>query len=68
MKFHQITNYYLSPLMLCVRISIRARCRTLCDKGCQWFATGWWFSPGSLVSSTNKTDCHDIVIYCWKWR
>jgi hypothetical protein len=22
--------------------------------------TGWWFSPGSPVSSANKTDCHDI--------
>jgi hypothetical protein len=21
---------------------------------------GQWFSPGTLVSSTNKTDCHDI--------
>ena len=20
-----------------------------------------WFSPGTLVSSTNKTDCHDIA-------
>ena len=25
----------------------------LCDKVCQWFAIGLWFSP---VSSTNKTD------------
>jgi hypothetical protein len=24
-------------------------------------ATGWWFSPGILVSSTNKTDRHDII-------
>jgi hypothetical protein len=23
-------------------------------------ATGWWFSPGTLVSSTSKTDSHDI--------
>jgi hypothetical protein len=23
-------------------------------------ATGQWFSPGPLVSSTNKTDRHDI--------
>ena len=23
--------------------------------------TGRWFSPGTLVSSTNKTDCHDIT-------
>jgi len=28
---------------------------TLCDKLCQWF------SPGTPVSSTNKTDRHDIT-------
>jgi hypothetical protein len=22
---------------------------------------GQWFSPGTLVSSTNKTDCHNIA-------
>ena len=49
----------LSPLMLWVRISIRARCTTLSDKVCQWLATGQWFSPGPSVSSTNKTDNHD---------
>jgi Pyruvate/2-oxoacid:ferredoxin oxidoreductase delta subunit len=21
----------------------------------------WWFCPDTLVSSTNKTDCHDIT-------
>ena len=42
--------------MLWVRISIRARCTTLCDKVCQWHATGRWFSPGPSVPSTNKTD------------
>jgi hypothetical protein len=31
---------------------------TLCDKVCQRFATGRWFSP---VSSTNKTDHQDIT-------
>jgi hypothetical protein len=35
--------------------------RTLCDKYCQWFATGQWFSPGTPVSSTNKTDRHNIT-------
>jgi len=30
------------------------------DKVCQWLATGLWFSPGPPVSSTNKTDRHDI--------
>jgi hypothetical protein len=26
-----------------------------------WLATGQWFSPGTPVSSTNKTDRHDIT-------
>ena len=35
---------------------------TLCDKKvCQWLATGQWFTLGSPVPSTNKTDCHDIT-------
>jgi hypothetical protein len=34
---------------------------TLCDKVCQWLATGRWFSSGSPVSSTNKADRHDIT-------
>jgi hypothetical protein len=29
---------------------------TLCYKVCQWLATGRWFSPGTPVPSTNKTD------------
>jgi hypothetical protein len=51
----------LSPLMLWVRISIRARCTTLWDKVCQWLAAGRWFSLCPPVSSTNKTDRHDIT-------
>ena len=42
-------------LIICVLIT------TLCDKVCQWLATGRWFSPDTPVSSTNKTDCHDIT-------
>ena len=38
-----------------------ARCTTLCDKVCQRFATSQWFSPGTPVSSTNKTDCHNVA-------
>ena len=34
---------------------------TLCDKVCQWLATGRWFSPGPTLSSTNKSDRHDIA-------
>ena len=60
--YNYLCNQCLSPLMLWVRISIRARCTTLCDKVCQWLATGWWFSLlWSLVSFTNKTDHHNIA-------
>jgi hypothetical protein len=34
---------------------------TLCNKVSQCLATGWWFSPDPPVSSTNKTDHHDIT-------
>ena len=34
---------------------------TLCDKVSQRFATDRWFSAGTPVSSTNKTDRHDIT-------
>ena len=34
---------------------------TLCDIICQELAAGRWFYPGTLVSSTNKTDCHNII-------
>jgi hypothetical protein len=34
---------------------------TLCDKACQLLAVGQWFSPDAPVSSTNKTDRHDIT-------
>jgi hypothetical protein len=33
----------------------------LCDKVCQWLATVWLFSPSTLVSSANITDCLDIT-------
>jgi hypothetical protein len=31
------------------------------NKVCQWLATGRWFSPNLPVSSSNKTDHHDIT-------
>jgi hypothetical protein len=33
----------------------------LCDKVCQRPTEGRWFSPGIPVSSTNKTDSHNIT-------
>ena len=58
-----LCNQYLSPLTLWVRILLRRDVldTTLCDKVCQWHATGQWFSPGTPVSSTNKTDRHDTT-------
>ena len=44
----------LSALMFLFSFFFRARSTTLCDNVCQWF------SPGSPVSSTNKTDRHYI--------
>jgi hypothetical protein len=52
---------YILPLMLWVRISIMVRCTTLCYEVCQWRETVWWFSSVPPVSSTNKSDRHDIA-------
>ena len=58
-----IHNYLCNQcLMLWVWISIRVRCTTLCDKAYQWLTTGQWFSPGPPLSSTYKTDRHDIHV------
>jgi hypothetical protein len=59
-EYNYRCNRCLSPLMW-VRISIRARCTTLCDKVCQWLRTGRWFSLGTPVSSTKKIDLHNIT-------
>ena len=56
-------THYISLLTLWVRTPLRwcVLDTTLCDKVCQWLATGEWFSPGTLVPSTNKSDCHDTA-------
>ena len=59
--YKYLCNQCLTPLILGVRISTRARSTSSCDKVCQWLATGWWFSPDHLVSSANKTDRNDIA-------
>ena len=33
----------------------------LCDQGSQWLVADCWFSPGTPVSSTNKTGYHDTA-------
>jgi hypothetical protein len=59
--YNYLCNRCLTPLMFWVQIPLNARGTTLCDKVCQWLAEGQWFSQGTPVSSTNKTDCHDIT-------
>jgi hypothetical protein len=61
--YNYLWNQSLSPLKLWVRILIRRGIpdTTLSDKVCQWLATGRWFSPDTLFSSTNKTDRHVIA-------
>ena len=60
--YNYLCNQCISPLMLWVRIAIRTRCTTLCNKVCQWLATGLWFSLVPPVSPINKTDSHDIAV------
>ena len=47
--------------MYCICILPEFNDTTLCDKVCQRLAAGRWFSLGTSVSSTNKTDRHDIT-------
>jgi len=53
--FQRISREFESRLWWCVLDT------TLCDQACQWLATGRWFSRGTAVCSTNKTDSHDIA-------
>jgi hypothetical protein len=61
--YNYLCNQFLSALTLWVRTTLRRGelNTTLCDKVFQWLVTGRWFSPGSPVSSTNKTDRHDLT-------
>ena len=60
--YNYLCNHHLSPLKLWDQIPLRQTVldTTLCDKVCQWLATGQWFSSG-LVSFNNKTDRHKIA-------
>ena len=65
--YNYLCNQCLSPQTLRVRTSLRRDVldTILWDKVCQWLAAGRWFSLGTLVCSTNKTDCHDIAEILW---
>jgi hypothetical protein len=63
--YNYLCNQCLSPLTLLVRTPFRRGVidTTLCDKVCQWFATGRWISPDTPVSSTNKIESIPIHIF-----
>jgi hypothetical protein len=54
---------FILYIIFYIRIQIRRGVldTTICDKVCQSLASGRWFSPDTPVSSTNKTDRHDIA-------
>ena len=56
-------NQCLLPLTLWVQIPLwwGVLDTTLCDKVYQWLVAGRWFSQRTPVSSTNKTDLHNIT-------
>ena len=61
--YNYLCNQCLSPLTLRVRIRTDEvyTIEHYVIKFVSDFATGRWFSPGTPVSSTNKTDRHDIA-------
>ena len=54
-------SYLSYQFLAAIRIPLMGRCTgsILCDEVCQWLATSWWFSSGTPVSSTYKTDRHN---------
>ena len=61
--YKYLCNQCLSPLALWIWIPLRwgVLDTTLSDKVSQWLSAGRWFSTGTPISSTNKTDCLDII-------
>ena len=60
-------NHLNSLILICMvcRTNIfswsPATVTTCINKVCQWLAAGLWFSPGTPVSSTNKTNRQDTT-------
>jgi hypothetical protein len=48
-------------LWVCIQFRRGVLDTTIRDKVCHWLAAGRWLSPGTPVSSNNKTDHHDIT-------
>jgi hypothetical protein len=68
-KNNEMQNH-MTPPKMCVKMQIRKVCRYYKDGRRRYWMIHYylsknpdrWFSPGSPVSSTNKTDRHDTGI------
>ena len=65
--YNVLCSQSLSPVTLWVWFPLRwdVLNTKLCDKVCQCFVAGQYFSPHTPISSINNTDRQDIK-YCWK--
>ena len=59
--YNYLCNQYLAHSANRVHGEIYSIQNYVILKVCQWLTTGRWFSPSTPVSSTNKTDRHDIT-------
>ena len=57
--YNYLCNQRLSPLKLWdwMPLTVDVVIATLCDTVFQWRVADQWFSPGTSVSSPNKTEC-----------
>ena len=60
--YQYIYNSSLSPLTLWVQIPLKWGVvdATSCDKVCQWVATGWWLSLGTLQN--RQSSIHNVEV------
>ena len=64
--FESMITMHIRNLHILEQVIVRERCaykiiEKLCDKVCQWLATGQWFSLSTLVSSTYTSDLHNVA-------
>jgi hypothetical protein len=58
---HAISAYHHITLWVWIALKRGVLDTKLCDEVCQLLVVVRWFSPGTPVSSTSKSDLHDIT-------
>jgi hypothetical protein len=62
---HRLHNVLIYHMLSC-DFDLLLQGQVICNLK-RTYAISWHASPGTPVFSTNKTDRHDILKYCWKW-